>query len=591
MDVISDSPLRVASILWQPQPGAFALTVVCKATFSLRPVASPLALEQDEAQEGDAFWDNDARRSLRAASDLAPFKRRADVLLVGHARAPSGKPARSLVVGLHVGEMHKVLEVHADRAWTADGQLRTGSPFVQMPLRWERAAGGPGTPNPVGVPADTPHDGRGLRALPNLQPAGVVIASTKDSIAPVGLGPIAAAWPWRVSKLHRHATVWDHRAWNLRPLPPDIDAAYFNTAPPDQQVEQLRGDERIVLEHLHADHARLETQLERVLPRAVVQRSAGAAGEIRLRCDTLCIDADRGTCALTWRGVVPLQHPAERGWVRITLEGVEAPRLQGAASLQTAGALALPATAHLLADEEDVETRTLPVTARMLTDAEDAPTRTLPVTARMLADAEDALTRTLPVTARMLTDAEGAVREAQAGLPFVPGASALWPLPDAERAAKSSAAATPEPTDEDEGTGTVTGPLVPGSSALLPFLRAPRPLDTASGGAGPASARDQAAGPRAAPTPERQDEDEVDAGSSTVLLPQLSAAALQARLAPFPLPAPSASAPGIAEPVDEPRAERDADLRVERDASPRAERDASLRVELDAPLRRPTPPP
>ncbi|WP_438032037.1 DUF2169 domain-containing protein [Sorangium sp. So ce204] len=547
MDVVSDAPLRVASILWQPQPGAFALTVVCKATFSLRPVASPLALEQDETQEADAFWGDDARRSLRAASDLAPFKRRADVLLVGHARAPSGKPARSLVVGLHVGEVRKVVEVHADRAWTADGQLRTGAPFVQMPLRWERAAGGPGTPNPVGVAADTPRDGRGLRALPNLQPAGVVIASPKDSIAPVGFGPIAAEWPWRVGKLYRHAAAWDHRAWNLRPLPPDIDAAYFNAAPPDQQVEQLRGDERIVLVHLRADHARLETQLERVLPRAVVQRSTGAAGEIRLRCDTLCIDADRGTCALTWRGVVPLQHPAERGWVRISLEGAKAPRLQGAAPPQTADTRALPATTHQLADEEDADTRTL------------------------------------PVTARVLSDGEGAVREAPAGLPFVPGASALWPFPDAERAAKSFAAATPEPTDEDEGTGTITGPVVRGNSALLPFLPAPRPLDIASGGTGLEGARDEAAGPRAAPTPEQQDEDEADAGISTVLLPQLSAAALQAFLAPFPLQAPSASAPEIAEPVDDPR--------VERGADPRVERDADLRVGLDAPRRRPTPPP
>jgi len=88
MDVVSSCPLRVASLVWQPRAGAFALTVVCKATFALAPGESPLTDEQDDPFEDDVHWDDDERRSLATASDLAPYKRRADVLVVGHAHAP-----------------------------------------------------------------------------------------------------------------------------------------------------------------------------------------------------------------------------------------------------------------------------------------------------------------------------------------------------------------------------------------------------------------------------------------------------------------------------------------------------------------------
>src|SRR5579862_5895730 len=103
MHVRSDCPLRVASLVWQPRPSAFALTVVCKATYALVPGTAPLASLQDEPHTRDVPWGDDPRESLRFASDLAPFKRRADVLLVGHAHAPGGQPVLSLRARLHTG--------------------------------------------------------------------------------------------------------------------------------------------------------------------------------------------------------------------------------------------------------------------------------------------------------------------------------------------------------------------------------------------------------------------------------------------------------------------------------------------------------
>lgn len=319
MDVVSSCLLRTGSIVWQPRPGAWALTVVCKATYLLAPNESPLAEDQDEPNEADGFWNDDATRSLSVASDLAPFKRRADVLLVGHAFAPGKQPVRSLMARLVVGGVDKSVAVFGDRAWMHSGELQEAAPFARMPLRWERAAGGPRTANPVGVRmgGEAVSDRQGFIVVPNLQPAGAYLATPADRFDPAGFAPIAPRWPGRMEKLHRHAAGWNPSRWSEQPLPEDIDAAFFNLAPPDQQVSVIRNDERILMENLHQEHPRLATTLAWVEPRAVVERAEGTSG-VQLRCDTLWIDTDRGRCALLWRGQVMLANPREAGRVVVT---------------------------------------------------------------------------------------------------------------------------------------------------------------------------------------------------------------------------------------------------------------------------------
>jgi hypothetical protein len=316
MDLVSTGPLRVASLRWLFGNGAPALTVVCKATFSLRPGESQLAPQQDEPNEDDTYWDDDSQRSLSASTDLVPFKARADVILVGSAH--SATAVRSLVARLRVGSVDKSIEVHADRAFGADGILREGMPFTRMRLRYERAAGGPETWNPVGMRLDV-HDVRGNTVLPNLQPVGAQVARRGDSIAPVGFGPIAPGWRERAMKVHRSAPGWSPHRWTERPLPDGFDASFFNVAPSDQQLDALRPDEPIELHHLHAEHPRLTTRLADIAPRATVERPSTGPVSLALVCDTLAIDTDRGVCHLVWRGTLRLAHPAEAGRVTVSL--------------------------------------------------------------------------------------------------------------------------------------------------------------------------------------------------------------------------------------------------------------------------------
>lgn len=257
---------------------------------------------------------------MHTPSDLVPFKRHVDVFVTGHVYAPNSRPVDALDVRLGVGTLRKTLRVEGDRVWLPEGKLSAALPFLKIPLRWERAAGGPGTTNPAGIPPEGQIDARGKKHTPNFFAPNAVLDQLGQVVAPVGFGPIAPHWPERQAKLHEHAPTWSHDAWTNAALPTDIDAGYFNAAPADQQIDTLTFPLHIDLEGLHSKQARLSTVLEEVVPYAKVRRQEGSEQDIRLRCDTVAIDTDNGTCSLVWRGLIALRDPREEGAVEFTLE-------------------------------------------------------------------------------------------------------------------------------------------------------------------------------------------------------------------------------------------------------------------------------
>ncbi|WP_437834342.1 DUF2169 domain-containing protein [Sorangium sp. So ce1153] len=320
MKVVSLSQLPVGLVVWQPHPGAWIQTVVCKSTFELYPGVCALAAEQEPLHLSERHWSDDASWSLYAASDLVPHRARADVVLVGHAFSPNGTAVRSLTARVIVNDIDKAIEVHGARSFTQHGVLDQGSRVTRMPLLWEYAGGGPGTSNPVGVP---PHarDIHGRRNLPNLQRPGVVVIGPDDVIEPVGFGPVASGWPTRRQKLGRYAATFPVNDWHRQPLPPDLDVGYFNAAPFDQQTTALRDDERLILEHLHPEHPHLMTSLPGLHPRAYVDRAGEPPQGVPMWPDLLWINTDRCICTVTWRGQVPLREPQEAGQILVALEG------------------------------------------------------------------------------------------------------------------------------------------------------------------------------------------------------------------------------------------------------------------------------
>jgi hypothetical protein len=91
----------------------------------------------------------------------------------------------------------------------------------------------------------------------------------------------------------------------LAPLSPHFDFTLFNVAPPDQQVDAIRSDATVTLEGLLPGAPRRQVRLPGIEPVVFHVRGSAPVEEVRLRCDTLCIDADRALCTLTWRGLLP----------------------------------------------------------------------------------------------------------------------------------------------------------------------------------------------------------------------------------------------------------------------------------------------
>jgi hypothetical protein len=319
MDVVSVCPLQVGSLRWMPRAGSYALTVVAKATFRLVPGVAALADVQDYPNEDDNHWNDDPACSVYSPSDLAPFKPRADVTLVGDAYAPGGEPARSVVARLMVGPIEKAIEVVCDRFFDNKNDIIEGERFKRMALRYERASGGPHTNNPVGIDKEGERDRFGRLPLPNLVKPGTLIVDRTTVIDPIGYGPIATRWTSRRALLGRHQGSWNDHGWYNAPLPPDIDAAYFNAAPLDQRLDELRENERITLEHMHPKEQRLVCHLPGLRPIAYVQ-AGGAVREATMRADSLWIDTTRSIFTVTWRGRVDLARADEPGRVHVAME-------------------------------------------------------------------------------------------------------------------------------------------------------------------------------------------------------------------------------------------------------------------------------
>jgi hypothetical protein len=159
----------------------------------------------------------------------------------------------------------------------------------------------------------------GAIALPSLQRPGLYVTRPEDLSEPAGYGPIAPEWPTRAARLGPLANTFSPTRWYETPLPDDIDPSFFNVAPPDQRLREVRLDERLVLEGLTPDQGRFVTQLPALAPQAIVERAMGRRDPLSLRADTLWIDTSRRICTVTWRASVALTHASEGGRIIVTM--------------------------------------------------------------------------------------------------------------------------------------------------------------------------------------------------------------------------------------------------------------------------------
>ncbi len=320
MKVTNQSSATFAPLAGRTNFPGHSMTLIAKATYILKPGQPPLALPKQPFPTGDEFYPDDEEKigPPRYESDFAYFKPRADLLLVGTCHPPGGKPIPVCHAVFHVGNKTGKLTVAGDRRWEKKllGRSATApQPFRSMALRYENSYGGPDyVANPIGKGHEPLRGGQGqeIWQLPNIENPTQLIQSTKDRPFPAGFAPLSAKWHTRAGKLGSYGGSYRKTRWPW--FPADFDYAYFNAAAPSMQVEGfLRGDEKLLFENLHPDHAKYESRLPGLRVRCFINRAgiaekqAGNFEEVPMNLDTLWVDMEAEKMVLLWRGVAAVK--------------------------------------------------------------------------------------------------------------------------------------------------------------------------------------------------------------------------------------------------------------------------------------------
>ncbi len=114
------------------QPGRMAIRLECPCPFNLV----------------DTYYDHGdpERTTVKYESDMAPYKVATDVVVIGKAYAPQGKPVSQIDVSVEIAEYKKTIRVIGDRKCIYQKmkppQFTDPIPFTEMEIRYERAYGG-----------------------------------------------------------------------------------------------------------------------------------------------------------------------------------------------------------------------------------------------------------------------------------------------------------------------------------------------------------------------------------------------------------------------------------------------------------------
>ncbi len=320
MKVANQSTATFAPLAGRYNFPGHSMTLIAKATYSLKAGMPPVALPKQPFPTGDEFYPDDEEKigPPRYESDFAYFKPKADLLLVGQCHPPGGRPIPICQAVFQVGHKIGALTIAGERRWEKKLLGRTATapqPFRFMDLRYQNSYGGPSfVANPVGKGHEPLRGGQGqeIWPLPNIENPAQFIQSPKDRPFPAGFAPLSPKWDTRKSKLGTYTGAYRKTRWPW--FPTDFDYSYFNAAPPDMQLDgYLRGDERIYFENLHPEHPKYESSLPGIRVRCFINRAgptqstAGLFEEVPMNLDTLWVDMPGEKMVLLWRGVAAVK--------------------------------------------------------------------------------------------------------------------------------------------------------------------------------------------------------------------------------------------------------------------------------------------
>lgn len=318
----NNTPLAGTIFLLPDPQGIDSLFTVVKGTFSLNGKVT-VADEQVPVALEEKYYGEPGSSSVRLPSDVGLAKPSTDILLVGHAYGPSGRPTTQVDVSVAVGGIRKVVRVLGDRVWRAGAggaEMSHPQSFTQLPLVWERAFGGSdrnakGTVteprNPLGTGfrlGDGERSLDGLR-LPNLEDPTAPVTAWKDRPPPACFAPVAPHWEPRRSFAGTYDERWQQERAPF--LPVDFDSRFLHLAPPGLvAAKYLQGTEPVEVRGaspsglLRFQLPELRVNVTYLLDRSPQVRPANL--------DLVLIEPDASRVILVWRAVLQCDKKALR---------------------------------------------------------------------------------------------------------------------------------------------------------------------------------------------------------------------------------------------------------------------------------------
>jgi hypothetical protein len=325
---------QLESVIGAGPDGRPGLTVIAKGTWDFKPgepcrqAENPLPVFLVDENE-----DGNPRRPLRFENDLAPFKPRTDVVLIGTAHSPGRRAVTEMTVGLRIAHLAWALRVTGNREWSYGSRLSLvpsigiPGPFIDMPVSYERSFGGLDeaegeiyTMNPAGTGFAARLSPQSIhrKSLPNIEGVRDVVKSWNSRPRPAGFGFYSRGWGARL----QHAGLDPETGAAVSPFRFD----YYNAAHPELQVDgYLKGDEEVEILNL-TPAGRLTFRLPGIRPvvrvtRTVERNTTGALPAdppggspplervpVTMNLDTLCLLPDEGRLYLVWRGIAPVRN-------------------------------------------------------------------------------------------------------------------------------------------------------------------------------------------------------------------------------------------------------------------------------------------
>jgi hypothetical protein len=314
LQVANQTPFACGLSLLPDRNGIDSVYAAIKATFTTRP-AIAIAEEQVPVFAAPKHYGDPKATSIRYPSDVGLPKRATDIVVVGHAWGPNGRPTSRTDVSVRVGPIQRDAAVFGDRVWQSNGvsySLSAPEPFTRMPIVWERAYGGidhvgdaevfePRNPVGTGFRHSKGSDAIDGIPAPNVEDRSALISSPHQTPPPAGFGAIGEHWLPR----RKYGGTYD-AAWqaNRAPyLPDDFDDRFLQVAADGLTAPgHLAGGEPVELIGMSADGL-----VRYALPTVVLNVAFvldGTPQPMPVTLDTIVIEPDASRFSLVWRSSI-----------------------------------------------------------------------------------------------------------------------------------------------------------------------------------------------------------------------------------------------------------------------------------------------